>query len=516
MKKTFPCIAFLFAVSFMAAQTQVSELWKDFKQAKEKGTEAILPDFSYAGYHYSEKGIPEVNYKIFNVVDYGAIPNDEKSDKSAIRKTIKAATKNGEGIIYFPKGKYAINTDEDNDDQIIIPSSKIVFRGEDEKESILFFKNDLPPADPKKLWTVPFMIQTEAHGGRNLLANVTDDARRETFKVNVDDASKLKKGDWVVLKMQNNSKDLINYELHPQKPQAAWKSILNKGVLVQEKHQVKAVNGNQLTFYEPIHYDVQQKHGWRIYSYPHLEGIGFENLTFQGNWTKKFKHHRSAQDDGGWSILNLKRVVNSWIRNCQFKNVSIAAKFSIAAASTALNIDILGNRGHDAISAAGGSTGILLAKINNKASMWHSTGVGGGSTTGTVIWRCQHPSNTSFETHASQPRCTLFDQVKGGFFTGRGGGARQNLPNHLRYLVLWNYQQTGEPEKYFEFWASDSWYWKIIPPIVVGFHGVGTTFKKDQIQVLESLGKPVKPASLFEAQLKLRLGKLPKWIEQLN
>lgn len=99
---------------------------------------------------------------------------------------------------------------------------------------------------------------------------------------------------------------------------------------------------------------------------------------------------------------------------------------------------------------------------------------------------------------------------------GRAGGARQNLPNHGRYLVLWNYKETDEPESNFEFWSTKTWYWKIVPPIIVGFHGAGTTFKKDEVQILESLGTPVKPESLFEEQLKLRLGKLPDWITDLK
>ncbi|MNI92543.1 hypothetical protein D3C73_1503530 [compost metagenome] len=48
----------------------------------------------------------------------------------------------------------------------------------------------------------------------------------------------------------------------------------------------------------------------------------------------------------------------------------------------------------------------------------------------------------------------------------------------------------------------------------MGYHGAETTFNKHQVQVLESLGKAVQPESLFEAQLELRLGKLPQWIAE--
>jgi len=512
---------FIFTVivfSFLSCNAQQSAVWENFKEAKKNGTQAILPDFSYAGYKYSEVEIPTVNYKIFDVTNFGAQPNDTISDKKALIKAIAAANKNGEGIVYFPRGKYYFFTGNDPLTPIQIKGSNIVFRGEGvgENGTILFFDKDLPAKDSTKLWTVPFMLQTVATGSDVKLADVVADVKRETFSVEVSDASQIKKGDWVILHVKNNSKDLIEYDLQPLIPDPAWSSILDKGVVVNERHQVASVKGNTVTFVTPIHYDIYKKHNWKISSFAHSKGIGFENLTFEGNWTKEFIHHRSAQDDGGWSILKMARLVDSWVKDCKFVNVSNAVAFSQSAASTALSITIEGKIGHSAIHAAGGSTGILIANVNDIAGMHHTYGVGGGSTAGTVIWRSKHPAHTSFESHASQPRCTLFDNVEGGFFLGRAGGARFNLPNHGRYLVLWNYNETDEAETDFEFWSTKTWYWKIVPPIVVGFHGAGTTFKKEDVQIVESLGTPVQPKSLFEEQLKLRLGKLPKWISEFN
>jgi len=126
-------------LTFISCLSQKSAIWEDFKTANNNNTEPILPDFSYAGYKYSEEEIPFLNYTVFDVTTFGAIPNDNKSDKKAIEKTIKAASKKGEGIIYFPKGKYYINTGEDNNSIIKIKSSKLIFRGESEKETIILF-----------------------------------------------------------------------------------------------------------------------------------------------------------------------------------------------------------------------------------------------------------------------------------------------------------------------------------------------------------------------------------------
>lgn len=504
------CLGVLTLLSFHC-QSQQSTVWEDFKNAKKNNTEAILPDFSYAGYKYSEVEIPELDFKIYDVTSFGAIPNDTKSDKDAIKIAITAASENGEGIIFFPKGKYLINTKGDDQSIIKIQSSKIIFRGEGVNNTILFFDKDLPPTDPKKLWSCPSAINVSSNKQDKLITKVVSDAKRETHSIEVEDASNLNKGDWVILKVQNNSQDLIAYDIHPLVPEPKWISILEDGVEVNERHQVSRVEGNTVIFVEPIHYDVRAKHDWSLTTFEHVNHVGFENIAFEGNWLKEFVHHRSAQDDGGWSILQISDAVDSWIKDCSFKNVNNGVSFSSSAACTALNLSIDGKIGHSAIHAQG-STGILFAKINDMAGMHHSIGVGGGSNVASVIWRSKYPSHTCFESHSSQPRCTLFDNVEGGFMKGRGGGAVKNLPTHGRYLVLWNYKETDAPESNFDFIDKDTQYWRIVPPIIVGFHGSGTTFNKDEVQIIESLGTPVKPISLFEEQLKLRLGELPQWL----
>ena len=84
-------------------------LWHDFVESRKKGKTPILPDFSYAGYHFSEKPIPDVSgNKKFSVTDYGAIPNDGISDEKGIQDAIHAAEKNNGGIVFFPAGKYLL------------------------------------------------------------------------------------------------------------------------------------------------------------------------------------------------------------------------------------------------------------------------------------------------------------------------------------------------------------------------------------------------------------------------
>jgi hypothetical protein len=472
----------------------------------------MLPEFSFAGYRYSEVAIPHADHTIFDVREFGAIADDGKSDKQAVIAAIRAAEANGSGVVYFPAGRFDINTADDELEPIRIKGSHVVLRGAGPQLTTLFFMRDLPPRHPRKLWTSPYAITTDVGRKGDVITRVTSDARRETHGITVKDASGIKPGDWVVLEMRNASHELIAYELGGLEPEPGWTSLLEEGVKVNERHQVAAVDGNRISLVEPIHYDVRAVHGWSLREFPHLEEVGFENLAFVGGWQVDFVHHRSARDDGGWSILKLSGVVNSWVRNVVFRDVNRAATISASAATTILNARIEGHVGHQAINTSGGSTGVLIAASEDSAGMWHSFGVGGGSTTGTVIWRSSYAAHTSFESHASQPRTTLLDNVSGGFFPGRAGGAVKNLPNHGRELVLWNFQETDSPDENFLFVAPDSPYWRIVPPIVVGFSGAGTTFSTNQVGILESPGERVQPASLFEAQLRLRMGSLPAWL----
>src|SRR5690348_5540361 len=106
-------------------------LWKDFVEAKKTGKTPVLPDFSYAGYHFSEKEIPSVaGKKYFNIKDFGAVPDDNQFDDEAIQKTVDAAEQNpGGGVVFFPPGKYLLAADNDSTKQIKISKSNIVLKG---------------------------------------------------------------------------------------------------------------------------------------------------------------------------------------------------------------------------------------------------------------------------------------------------------------------------------------------------------------------------------------------------
>ncbi|MDO6425230.1 hypothetical protein, partial [Saccharophagus degradans] len=81
------------------------------------------------------------------------------------------------------------------------------------------------------LYSSPSAIETKSKGSDKLLTKVISDSKRETHNITVQDASKIKKGDWVILKMVNNDKNLITYDTKPLVVEPEWTKILNIGVL---------------------------------------------------------------------------------------------------------------------------------------------------------------------------------------------------------------------------------------------------------------------------------------------
>ena len=77
----------------------------------------------------------------------------------------------------------------------------------------------------------------------------------------------------------------------------------------------------------------------------------------------------------------------------------------------------------------------------------------------------------------------------------QGGDANQ-VPNHLNDLTIWNMCATktavngggtlpGNGE--FDWWRMGWKYWKILPPVVVGFHGASVKFVKEQVKLMKFL-----------------------------
>ena len=501
-----------------------SELWTEFLLYKENGTESRLADFSYAGYRFGEYDIPNVDYPVFDVSEYGAIANDGLSDRKAFEDAIAAAQKKGKGIIYFPAGRFDLRPQDAPNKSITIDGDNLVLRGAGSGEggTELYMEYPNQPETDGALWSCPPLVlfrynfdndkqwSVDENFSDRKLADINTDAARGTFTVEVSTTSGLHIGKRVFLNLKNNDPSFIAEELYPYEVDSEWTDILNNGIQVTEYNEIARIEGNKVTFKAPLLYKIEAKRKWTLHEHSCNIGVGVEDIAFVGNFQDEFVHHKDATHDSGFKLLGLLRQTNAWVRRCRFTNVSEALSVQKSANVSVFDCKITGNQGHSAIRSEA-STRVFIGRIDDQPAQYHSTGVSKTSI-GTVLWRNTTASNSCFESHSYQPRVTLLDACEGAFLSDHAGGDQASAPNHLGELVLWNYNNIMSGNT-FDFWSRNN---RFLKPILVGFHGQPITFEQSQVAVNEKQGTKVYPESLYEAQLIERLGYLPNWLQDLK
>lgn len=481
-------------------------------------------------------------------------------------------------VIYFPAGDYVLHNDDDNtrdeskqkdavdsknnnvSSGIEIYGGNFVIKGDGPDKTRLIMETPNLPTSISNLSSSPILLAIKHTNGPNnagnspKLASVTENAKRGDFTVKVSGTTEISSGQWVQLRLRSGDRELVKKEIGPIALNENWAIAkapisINQssddlyGVKITEFHQVKSASNGKITFYEPIMHDIDIKYndteGWEIRTYKYLENVGVEDLSFVGNALDGYAHHGEGhaeqakvgwQYDGAYKPLLLQRVVNSWVRNVHFESVSEALTFAESANSSAYDIRISGKRGHSAVRSQGSSR-VFIGKVRDESAgndvygkscqgQFHGCGVSKPSV-GTVLWNVTWGNDACFESHATQPRATLIDNCSGGLVYYRAGGDENEVPNHLGDLTLWNLNVTGTDShaSNFAWWSDSDTWWKIFPPIVVGTHGMNVKFSgKEQQQVTyeESTGMKVSPESLYEAQLRERLGYVPGWLNALK
>lgn len=532
-------------------------LVKEYRDFIAQNEENILIDYSYAGYAHGEVAPPDVmtlGWKVYDVTDYGAIPNDGKSDREAFLECVKAATgKNyvvmgnnvqitfdsnasSKAIVYFPEGDFILHTKDDDhvvdgktySRSILIRSGDIVIKGAGRDKTRIIMADPMQPSN-EDLYSSPAMIGLQHYTGPGKSTNVdvTEDAPKGTFSVTVSDASAIKVGDFVFLELVNNATEVVAADLSPYAPLSTMTDIINEGVMVTDIHKVKSKSGNVVTFHEPLMYGVKSSWGWKLKDFSYYNNVGIEDLTFKGYAKSDFKHHGSWEDDGGYKPILMQRLTNAWIRRVNFTDISEAATLSYCANSSVYDILFDGNRGHSSVRSTASSrifigatkditSGPALSGGAYVEGAGHCHGVGVSRTSiGAVLWNNVYGSDSFIEMHGNQPRATLLDCSTGPFKKGNQGGGDQALPNHHSDLTIWNYDSTNTLSGEFSWWKGN---WRILPPIIVGLHGSasGVTFPEGSYVVDSARGEKVEPASLYEAQIKNRLGYVPAWLLSLK
>ena len=519
MKQLFFNSLIIFILNLSMGCAQEATIWKKFIGEINNPEIPTLFDYSYAGYKLGEAGIPQKfkHLKVFKVQDFGAVANDTISDQEAIQATIKAAELNKGGIVFFPPGEFLVNVKPTESNPITITTSNIILKGSGwgKNGTTINMKNHMLqdfPDQPE--WQVSYMFNFFSKKREGAQTNILKNANSGDFTIEVENGKNFINAKFIQLEMPTNVaavKDALQGK--PTRPH--WERIIEQGVTYVENHEIERVLGNTITLKDPLINAINANYHWIAKPFYPLENVGVEDIFFKANFTDAFVHHKDFLHDNAWSIISMSRVANSWVRRCRFANVTGGASFANSYASSMLMLLFEGNSGHKLTNVTQ-SARILTGLIDDASSggQFHGASMS-HRTAGSVIWRVKTPKQ-GWDSHAEFPINNLVDLYEGSKMTNHGGNYK-NEPHHLKGLTLWNYKRVGDTVTNYDFWKMSGpnhlyWGFTVVNPIVVGLHGSPTTFNEENIGYIESLGEAVLPESLYEAQLKFRLKKTPKWV----
>eukprot|EP00127_Corallochytrium_limacisporum_P003512 Clim_evm140s149 gene=Clim_evmTU140s149 len=492
-------------VSVTNAQ-EVAQIWQDYVSDMDAGRIPRLPDFSYAGYKWSEEPIPTVTGPVFNVDDYGAVPNDGGYDGPAIQAAIDAAVNAGGGVVMFSAGEYTVSQTTDPNEAIWIRGSNVVLRGQGMGVTTIVQYTNVDDPNGYTIRATPW------GSGGSTITTITQDAKQGEKCVKVASTGSLSEGQ--VVRVNYQSAAYLPYYFYDTTVTSAYSRLHNDGLLIKEPHTIDSIDGNTNTvcFYEPLMIDLILNTGeFKIITWTPLTGIGVESLTIKGRWdsvNEDFYHHLNALHDYGWNGIGYWDTVHSWARDIEITNVNQGFYTSSSSWVTVQNLYLTGKKGHMSTHARRGN-GVLFKDVVDEASHHHGPGLG-YSGAGTVYVRSKMNLDQRIDSHSGVPYTSLLDDTQGGYLWGSGGPI-EGYPHHGHDFVFWNFAHRSSGDRYYDFWmnqASPRPGNEFYKPLLVGVHDTGgkkITYREGSEGYVESLGAPVLPKSLFEAQLEYRL-----------
>lgn len=409
----------------------------------------VLPDFSYAGYHFGEKELPSAFDHTLNVADFGAIAGDGRDDTPAFNKALdKANNLEGYVLINIPSGKFNIS-------QIIyINRSKTVLRGvgSGQTGTILYFELPLrfvadPPEheelmeylvrfdkrqrEPKRGIDTPFS-QYSWSGGFLWVAKkgklyksynipkynqpittytTCSSGKQGEFKVEVQDASQLKVGQTYKLCWYNKDGEegsLIEHMYDQQDVTVGehhWNNPDNP--LVSQMVKITKIDKNVIVVKAPLLWDVRTDWHCSLVEWEHIEEVGIENMAFEFPISPDRPHHC---EDGNNAIY-LTSLMNGWVRNVSIKNADSGILTDDISNVTIENVTSYGDKLSHYSVAMGEVHNVLVKDLRVRNKVRHPLSFNTRSTR-CVYTNCIVEQVPILDQHSGMNAQNLYDDIK--------------------------------------------------------------------------------------------------------
>ncbi|MBN1599317.1 MAG: T9SS type A sorting domain-containing protein [Bacteroidales bacterium] len=310
----------LLSLSLLQIHAQIwrSSLYPvDWTGGYSDGEGRFLHDFSFAGYHYGEMEIPEINENIIDVTQapYNADSTGTSDATSAIQSAIDDASGMGGGVVYLPEGIYRLSAAGEYG--LWIYDDNIILRGDGPDKT--FIRNDETVMRNKNV------IQIKAEGNNNWYSPAESpvplyyDAYEKDTVIYLDETSSFEIGDVVVL-----TTDFTDEFIAEHLMTGKWNGTL-PGVAFCRTITDIDNSAATITIDVPLRYYLKTRDNARVYKIGRqLREVGLENFSVGNNQNTNSgwgENDYNVPGTGAYEVHNSHVINISYSRNCWVKNV---------------------------------------------------------------------------------------------------------------------------------------------------------------------------------------------------
>ncbi len=447
--------------------------------------EVFIPDFSYAGYKNGLQELSSAKGVIIDVATFGAIPNDNQDDSTAIQGAFDAANKIKKPVIIrFESGAYRITS------VLKINRSNFVLQGQgagilgtelhfprplrhvDRSTSLDELRTYIRRLDKRQkepdlnvneyfseyswsggfIWiqapnTRPAPYLEEFDPPIDVLSEVSSGVRGEN-QFTVADTGAISPGQIIQLQWLNRAGQgsgilkAIYGEQHALAGSHHW--TFEDRPLVRQTVRVTSIEGDKVTIADALLHDIDDTVPAQVAAWSGLVNIGIEDMHLSFPDSPSFGHHLEE----GYNGIYFTSAFDSWARNLKITNADSALLSYNSANLTFENIVTDGNRtAHYAVH-MGNVHNVIAKNLRVLNRVRHSL------TFNTQSTKCVYQNAEVFiapvlDQHAGANHQNLFDAVtlhapvrerdgKKAIAIYDGSGAGYWQPGHGGYNTTWN------------------------------------------------------------------------------
>ncbi|MCQ4210327.1 glycosyl hydrolase family 28-related protein [Streptomyces longispororuber] len=518
-----------------ASAGQVPDIWREF--AGNPFAHPQIPYVGRAGYRAGRRTLDRPG-RVLRAESYGAVADGTTDCAPAINRALAAAGRAGGGTVLLGAGTYRI------DDLIHIGHDDVVLKGAGSTRTKLYATRHLTEligvygsrygGDKSSwswagglIWLCPedrFRTLTDAIRAKDWpfegwtgnkrdewqTLTTVDAARQGSWSVTVADASRLRRGDLVLLRLADDADHTLLEHMAgggPGPEAYYWddKTKLTSYVPYEWPVRIASVKGHRVTFERPLPLDVRPEWDPRLTTHvTALTGAGVAGLTLEAVETPQSQHLL----DKGYNGLTLQCTYDCWVDDVTVWNVDNGFGLVAASASTLRRTTVGGRGEHHPYFCREGSHDNLVEDFAIQqrtvaapaGTQLHGINVEGLSSYN--VWSRGAMQMGTFDSHRGMPFANVRTDITVNN-NGRHGGDASAGPLFGARFTHWNIRVTNERAGLMRIDGLAPWSATV---------GVNTVREFDQIDVPDFTGAlnsrlelygttdAVRPRNLYDAQ----------------